>query len=124
MKNEKRNADCSCPGIEDFIMTKLLSIFTLLLAVSVFQGCVFAPVAPPRGVLYNDQTSVLFPGGSPGEKEGRASSHSILFLVGWGDSGLNKAMQKGEINQLKHTDYRIQNYALIYQKYTTIARGE
>ncbi|MGF1572204.1 MAG: TRL domain-containing protein [Sumerlaeia bacterium] len=105
-------------------MVKILSISALLSSMLFLQGCVFAPVAPPRGIIYNDQTSVLFPGGKPGEKEGRASSHSILFLVGWGDSGLNKAMADGDINQLMHTDYRIQNYGLIYQKYTTIARGE
>lgn len=88
------------------------------------SGCVFAPVAPPRGILFTNQTSPLFPGGRPGTQTGRASSHSVLFLVGWGDSGLRKAMANGGIVELRHTDYQIQNYALIYQKYTTIAYGE
>jgi hypothetical protein len=105
-------------------MTKIAFASLSALVAITLTGCVFAPVAPPRGILYNDQTSVLFQGGRPGEKEGRASSHSILFLVGWGNSGLNKAMKDGEINELAHTDYRIQNYLLIYQKYTTIARGK
>lgn len=93
-------------------------------AVSLFSGCVFAPVVPPRGILFTNQTSPLFPGGRPGSKEGRASSHSILFLVGWGNSGLKKAMENGGIQELRHTDYQIQNYMLVYQKYTTIVYGE
>jgi hypothetical protein len=105
-------------------MKKALSLATALLCMTLLTGCVFAPVAPPRGILFNDQTSPLFPGGGPGEKVGKASSHNILFLAGWGNSGLDKAMADGGITRLKHTDYRIQNYALIYQRYTTIVHGE
>lgn len=101
----------------------LRALGVVLLALFV-SGCVFAPVVPPRGVLFNDQTSPLFPGGRPGTKEGRASSHSILFLVGWGNSGLDRAARNGGIVEIRHTDYRIQNYALVYQRYTTIVRGE
>lgn len=97
---------------------------TAIFATVVLSGCVFAPVAPPRGILYNDQTSPLFPGGKPGEKVGKASSHNILFIAGWGNSGLDKAMKDGGITKLNHTDYRIQNYLLIYQRYTTICHGE
>lgn len=87
-------------------------------------GCLFAPVVPPRGILYNDQTAPLFQGGRPGTKVGQASAHNILFLFGWGNSGLNRAMANGGITELRHTDYRFQNYMIIYQKYTTIAHGE
>lgn len=100
--------------------TLLLSAFLVVF----LSGCVFAPVAPLRGILFNDQTSVLFPGRGPGSKVGRASSQNILFLAGWGNSGLAKAMENGGITQLSHTDYRIQNYALVYQRYTTIVYGE
>lgn len=87
-------------------------------------GCVFAPVVPPRGILFNDQTAPLFGGKVPGSKVGKASAHNILFLAGWGNSGLNKAMADGGIEKLSYTDYRIQNYLLVYQRYTTIAYGE
>lgn len=96
----------------------------ILSLVAVLSGCVFAPVSPPRGILYNDQKAPLFPGGMPGSKEGVSSAHNILFLVGWGDASLTAALEDGDISQLRHTDYRVQNYALIYQKYTTIAKGE
>ncbi|MCB2155313.1 TRL-like family protein [bacterium] len=106
---------------------KKRSLMSLILAiglVSLLGGCVFAPVVPPRGILYNDQTSPLFPGGTPGEKIGKASSHNILFLVGWGDSGMARAIENGGIQRVNHTDYRIQNYMLFYQRYTTIVHGE
>ncbi len=91
----------------------------------VLSGCVFASVVPPRGILFTDQKAPLFRGGGePGPKEGHASAHNVLFLVGWGDSGLKSAMEDGGITNLTHSDYRVQNYLLIYQKYTTIVYGE
>lgn len=107
-------------------MKRLVSKFALSLAgvTLLTAGCVFAPVAPPRGLIYTNQVSPLFPGGRPGSKEGRASSHNIAFLVGWGNSGLERAMKNGEITELRHTDYQILNVLLLYQRYTTIAKGE
>ncbi|MEO8376542.1 MAG: TRL-like family protein [Candidatus Sumerlaeota bacterium] len=99
-------------------------VLTLLVGLILFNGCVFAPVVPPRGLLFTNQTSPLFPGGKPGSLKGRASSCSVLFLVGWGNSGLRKAMMNGGITELRHTDYQIQNYLLVFQKYTTIVYGE
>jgi len=103
---------------------RLSFLVPLFLLPLLLAGCVFAPVAPPRGILFTDQKAPLFSGGRAGTKEGRASAHSILFLVGWGDAGLAAAMKDGEITELRHTDYRIQNYLLVYQRYTTIAKGE
>jgi hypothetical protein len=102
----------------------LLAAFSAIAIAVTTASCVFAPVAPPRGLIYTKQVSPLFPGGRPGTKEGRASSHSILFLVGWGNSGLARAMEKGEISEVRHTDYEIFNVLLVYQKYTTIVKGE
>lgn len=102
----------------------LLSIPALLAVAALTTACVFAPVVPPRGILFTNQTSPLFPGGRPGSKEGRASSYNILFLAGWGNSGLARAMENGEITEVRHTDYQIVNVLLIYQRYTTIVKGE
>lgn len=99
-------------------------IAALLAGTALLTGCVFAPVVPPRGILFTDQSAPLFTGGRPGEKVGEASAHNILFLVGWGDSGLAAAMADGGITEVRHTDYRIQNYLLIYQRYTTIVHGK
>lgn len=94
------------------------------LSALVLSGCVFASVAPPRGILYTDQKAPLFPGRAGGSLEGHASAHSVLFLAGWGDASLKAAMDDGGIRQVAHSDYRIQNYALIYQKFTLIVYGE
>jgi hypothetical protein len=102
----------------------LLALGTLTLALAFTTACVFAPVVPPRGLLYTNQTAPLFPGGKPGSKEGRASAHNILFLVGWGNSGLAKAMENGGITEVRHTDYQVLNILLIYQRYTTVTKGE
>lgn len=95
-----------------------------VLNTGLLTGCVFAPVAPPRGILYTDQQAPLFQGGRPGSAVGKATAHSILFMVGWGDAGLAAAMRDGNIKELRHTDYRIQNYFLIYQRFTLLAYGE
>jgi hypothetical protein len=105
-------------------LVRCAQLAALLAGTSLFAGCVFAPVVPPRGILFNDQTSPLTTQGRAGSKEGRASSHNVLFLLGWGNSGLNAAMENGDIQEVRHVDYRIQNYLLLYQRYTTIVRGE
>ncbi len=105
-------------------LRSIAGICGLFVAAGLLSGCVFASVVPPRGVIYTDQTAPLFPGGGPGTAEGRASAHNILFLVGWGNVGLDKAMKNGGIKQVSHTDYRIENYALIYQRFTIIVKGE
>jgi hypothetical protein len=110
-------------------MQPLVRALAAGLAITFAAGCVFAPVSPPRGILWTDQTAPLFTGGGPGSVQGRADAHNILFLLGWGDAGLAAAMNdptipNGPIRQIRHTDYRIQNYLLIYQRYTTIVHGE
>lgn len=107
-------------------MFKRKILFGIILAITaaLLAGCAFAPVVPPRGIMYNDQKSPLFPGGAPGSKVGKASSHNFLFLFGWGDCGLKQAMDNGNISEVRHTDYRIENYMLVYQRFTILVYGE
>ncbi len=99
------------------------SFLAVLAAPLLLAGCVFAPVVPPRGLLYTDQSSPLFRGGGPGEKTGEASAHNILFLVGWGDASLNAAIEDGDLNSVSFADYRFVNYFIFYQKFTLILHG-
>lgn len=106
------------------------SLVVTALGAMALSGCIFAGVAPPRGILYTDQVAPLFPGGGAGEYTGRASAHNVAFLAGWGDAGLRAAMQNAvdeneELNSLdelivRHSDYRAFNILLLYQRYTTI----
>lgn len=106
-------------------ISRLLPCAAIVAATTLLSGCLFVPVSPPRGLLYNNQKAPLFQGQRPGSKTGKASNHNIMFLVGWGDSSLDTAMKNGDIRELRHTDYQFVNVGLgIYQRYTTIARGE
>jgi len=95
----------------------------LCAAALVASGCALAPVTPARGLIYSNQGAPLFPGGKPGAKIGKATSHNVLFLVSWGDSGLDAAMKDGGISDVAHVDYEVQNIFFIYQNYTTVVRG-
>ena len=60
-----------------------------------------------------------------GTKEGVASSHSILWLVSWGDSGTKKAAENGGITVVQHMDVGFQSYFFgAYTKSDTIVYGD
>ncbi|MGD1000850.1 MAG: TRL-like family protein [Candidatus Brocadiia bacterium] len=88
------------------------------------SGCAMAPVVPPRGILYNDQKAPLFGGKEIGSKEGRASTYTLLFLVGWGDSSVTAAARDAGISEVKQLNYQMFSILGLYQRYTTIVRGD
>jgi hypothetical protein len=83
-----------------------------------------ARVVPPRGILFNNQDAPLFGGRELGMKEGRASTYTLLFLVGWGDASISAAACNGGISEIKQTNYGMLSYLGLYQRYTTIVRGD
>lgn len=98
---------------------------TMLLSLTLWSGgCAVTPVMPPRGALYTNQKAPLFPGRETGSKEGRASTRMVLFLFAWGDGSIDTAARNGQITQIKHLDYELYNVLGVYQRYTTIVRGE
>ncbi|MCC5877965.1 MAG: hypothetical protein JJU11_17240 [Candidatus Sumerlaeia bacterium] len=111
-------------------ITRLAMLAAVIVGTTALSGCIFASVAPPRGLIYTDQVAPLFPGGGAGEYTGRSSAHNIAFLAGWGDAGLRAAMQNAvdeneELDSIgdlvvRHSDYRAFNVLLLYQRYTTI----
>jgi hypothetical protein len=100
---------------------RVLVVCVLIGAVS---GCAMAPVIPPRGLIYNDQTAPLFGGRSPGSAEGRASAYNVLLLFGWGNCSLKEALENGGIQEIRHVDYHYFNILGVYQRFTIIVRGE
>ena len=91
---------------------------------AMLSGCALAPVVPPRGILFNDQKAPLFGGREVGGKEGRASTYTVLFLVGWGDSSVTAAARDADISQIKQMNYEMFSILGLYQRYTTIVRGD
>lgn len=51
-----------------------------------------------------------------GKKEGRASRHTVLWLVSWGDAGVAAAAKNGGLTRMDHMDSEI--FQLLYGLYT------
>lgn len=60
-----------------------------------------------------------------GDKEGTASNHSVLWLIGWGDAGVKAAAKNGGITKINHMDMGVQIYFFgAYVRRDTIVYGE
>jgi hypothetical protein len=96
------------------------NICRILLAATIAcfsSGCLYANVKAP---LDTDVSNTEL-----GNKVGRSSAQSILWLVAWGDAGTEAAAREGNINVIKHMDEE----ALVvlfgaYAKKTTIVYGD
>ena len=51
-----------------------------------------------------------------GKKEGRASRHTVLWLVSWGDQGAAAAARNGGLTTMNHTDS--ETFQILYGLYT------
>ena len=108
-------------------MSKLNVTAAAVAAVLLFMlsGCYSAPVMPPAGGVYMNIDAPISLGGSDsGSKSGKASAKALFGLFAWGDASAKAAMQDGNINTIKRLDYEFFNFLLIYQKFTTVARGD
>ena len=95
---------------------KIKLILYLLLAFS-FNACIYLDVKTPLDKDVN-QTEI-------GSKVGVSKSHSILWLVAWGDAGTAAAAEDGDITTISHLDVRY--YSVFFGAYArreTIAYGE
>jgi hypothetical protein len=60
-----------------------------------------------------------------GSKVGTASSHTILWLVAWGDSGTKAAAENGGLTVVNHLDMGVKMYLFgVYSRTDTIAYGD
>lgn len=79
-------------------------------------GCFYTNIKAPLDTELNN--TVL------GSKTGRASSHSVLFLVAWGDSGTAAAADAGGITTITHLDAEFFSVLFgAYTRVTTVAYG-
>jgi len=51
-----------------------------------------------------------------GKKEGRASRHTVLWLVSWGDQGAATAAKNGGLTTMNHMDSEV--FQILYGLYT------
>lgn len=95
----------------------LFNLLRFLLILTCLSSCVYSKVVFPL----DEDVNVT----SLGSKVGRASNHSILWLVAWGDAGTAAAAKDADITVIKHMD--MEQYVILfglYTKYTTIAYGD
>jgi len=91
-------------------------------------GCYTAPVVPPIGGIFSNYSAPLtteYDGQKAlPQKEGSASSFSILGLVAWGDCSVRSAAAQGGLSSVSYCDYGYYNVLGFYQKFTVIAHGD
>lgn len=110
-------------------MKALLAVAAVAVVGLSTTGCLTAPVVPPTGIIYSGfQAPLDYENAdsavSPTLKSGKASSHNVLGLVAWGDSSLEAAAADGGIATATTADYDYFNVLFVYQRYTTIVRGQ
>jgi hypothetical protein len=99
--------------IPAFLKPTVVAATFLLLA----SGCVYSNVQVPLDENY-DKTQL-------GTKVGRASNHTVMWLVAWGDGGTQAAAKNGDIKVIQHADRHVFLVLFgLYTKATTVLYGE
>jgi len=80
-------------------------------------GCLYTHVLTPYDT--NLDKTVL------GQKIGKASMHSVLWLVAWGDASTAAAAKQGNLAVVNHMDHELLSVVFgIYTESTTIVYGD
>ncbi|GAB2191521.1 hypothetical protein MAH1_31290 [Sessilibacter sp. MAH1] len=114
-------------------MPKIFILFMAAL-ISLCTGCassIHPGGATPPGLLAKSVTSTApllsapIDKDSQSNKSGESSAGSVLWLVGYGDSSVTKAMENGDISKIHHIDFKNESFLLgLFSKTTTIVYGE
>jgi hypothetical protein len=109
-------------------MIRALLVASLALLTPGSLGCVVAPVVPPTALLYTgfeapldldfeEQTEL-------GSKKGEASTTNILGLISFGDASSATAAREGNLQTIRHADYRFTSVLGLFSRFTTIVYGD
>ena len=100
--------------------------FLIFFAALILPGCAYN--SPVPGILY---TGTTFPSGDKvkldsetASKQGKSSCYSILYLIAFGDCGIESAMKDGGITKIHHVDSSSMNFMYFFFKYDSIVYGE
>ena len=92
-----------------------LSIIALLLIT--LSGCAYVHTRAPYDENLNNTEF--------GNKVGKASNYSLLWLVAWGDGSYAEAARNGEIKVMKHADVEVVSVLFgAYVKRTILVYGD
>ncbi|MBK6939536.1 MAG: TRL-like family protein [Planctomycetes bacterium] len=93
------------------------AILGLVLAAASLPGCLYSNVRAP---LDTDVMETQL-----GDKEGRSTVKSVLWLFAWGDGGTAAAAKDGGLKTIRHLDS--ENFLILFGLYaerTVIAYGD
>jgi hypothetical protein len=91
--------------------------FFFVLAAFLSQGCAYSHIQRPLDTDF-DETRL-------GSKMGRAHSHSVLWLVAWGDAGTHAAAKEGDITVINHADMEVTVVLFgLYTRVSTVVYGD
>lgn len=80
-------------------------------------GCLYTDIQMPMDQDF-DKTEL-------GVKEGEADTHTVLYLVSWGDAGTRAAADEGDVKLIRHADRKVFSVLFgLYTKITTVVYGD
>ena len=96
---------------------KRYSAWLLAVLLLVCTGCVYTRVTVPLDTDLQETDL--------GDKTGKSEYQSVLWLVAWGDSGMQAAAEQGGITTLKHADQEVMSVLFgLYYRQRTIVYGK
>lgn len=94
----------------------LALVLTLVLALGT-PGCLYSHITRPLDIDVNNTQL--------GDKIGKASFKSVLWLFAWGDAGTHAAALEGDLDTVQHMDVEVLSVLFgLYYKQTTIVYGD
>ena len=91
--------------------------FLLVSLTLLSTGCLYTDIQMPMDKNF-DKTEL-------GVKEGESESHTVLYLVSWGDSGTKAASQDGDVKVIRHADRKVFSILFgLYTRLTTVVYGD
>lgn len=103
-------------------MKKFLTSIAMLAAVVTMTGCA---TTYPRGVLYQQLT---LPQGvtekTLGTRVGKAECKSLFGLIATGDASITAAARNGNITNISHVDWEVENILGIIGTYRCVVYGD
>ena len=98
-------------------MKRFALVVVVMLSVFILSGCVYTHVLMPFDTDLNKTTL--------GQKQGKASTESVLWLVAWGDGSTAAAAKQGGLTTVNHMDREVLFVMFgLYTKTTTIVYGD
>ena len=111
-------------------MKRIVASLLILSVIFIIGGCGgpwIAPVVPPQGLAFSSTEAPLdvdLDNTDLGAKMGSSSTVCILALFSFGDCSIATAARKGNIQVVKHADYKYLSVLGLFQSFTVIAYGD